>query len=182
MKKPNSNLKNLLWTLVSVMTLAFILIAIYSIGIKFTSTQGNLTVTKSFTFNDIIENRDNSVFTFNKETYGLWVSALFFGALTTAVALIFLILNFFTKKTKLAISGKFIDFTLLILVITSVTLAIAGSAYFMDKWLNMPINKAKDYKLEAGSAAGHFIILAAPLLFLPLPLTCDMWFKKNKKK
>jgi len=115
------------------MTLAFILIAIYSIGIKFTSTNGNVTVTHFYTFNDIVENRDNSAMTFNKETYGLMVSALFFAALTSGVAIVFCILGFVTKKTKFAIPGKVIDFTLLILMVTSIVLAIAGSAYYMDK-------------------------------------------------
>jgi len=162
------------------MTLAFILIAIYAIGIKFTSTTGKVTINQSFTFDNIITAHKDSDATLYKTTYDLLVSALFFGALTSALALIFWFFGLFTKNTKLGIPGPVIDFTLLVLMITSITLAIAGSAYFIDKWLNMSAHKLLDYKLEGGTAAGFFIILVSPLLFLTLPLTCDKWISKKK--
>jgi uncharacterized membrane protein len=113
------------------MTLGFILIAIYSIGIKFANSEG--TIMEIFTFNDIIHNRDNSVFTFYKTTYNLLVSALFFATLASAASLTVLILGFFTKDTKFVIPGMIVDFTVLILIVTAITLAIAGSALFADK-------------------------------------------------
>jgi len=181
MKKANSNFKNLLWTLVSFLTLGFILIAILAIGWQFANDEGTIIESSKSNFTDLIDVKRNIGLTKDgQDVYGLIVSSLFFTSLACAASLTVLILGLFTKETKFVIPGKIVDITLSVLVALSVILVIAGTALAFDVTVSHAKHSLLPLKAAAGPTSGMYILLIAPLAFMALPLTSGNWKKSNK--
>jgi len=198
MKKANSNFKNLLWTLVSFLTLGFVLIAVLAIGWQFANKEGtnikdldtwnilkNLGVDLkgNYTFKDLADaQREYGLSGVSKDSYGLIVSSLFFASLACAGSLTILILGLFTKDTKFVIPGMIVDITLTVLVALSAVLAIAGTAVIFDEVAKKTKDTTFAIKAAAGPTSGLYVLLIAPLPLLALPLTSGNWKKAKSSK